>query len=380
MSKARAAAFSLTAGWGRWIAVYAIEIVTILFAGVLAFLLRFDFSIPPAFLPALGWAAAVWLVVKLAAFKTLGLDRRWARYSSISDLLRLTVSNATGTSASLIVLLLLRAGVPRTIYVIDFLLCVTITAGLRVGVRVAAELGRPHFATLQDRKQTIVYGAGSAAATLLRDLRLNPALPYDVCGVVDDDRRKADLVLYGFKVLGSGDKLPEIAAKRGAEIVLIAIPSASGPQMKAIIERCTQAGLPYKTIPSLAEIIEENGLARQIRDVAVEDLLGRVPVNLEQHRISAQLQGSVVLVTGAGGSIGSEICRQIARFHPAAIVGFEIAESPLFHLQNEIARSFPAVPFHAEIGSIQNPARLAEVFDRYCPTTVYHAAAYKHVP
>ena len=150
--------------------------------------------------------------------------------------------------------------------------------------------------------------------------------------------------------------------------------------MKQIIERCTGAGLAYKTIPSLAEIIQENGLARQIRDVAVEDLLGRVPVNLEHERISAQLEGRVILVTGAGGSIGSEICRQIARFRPEAIVGFEIAESPLFYLQSEIARDFPGVRFHAEIGSIQNPARLADVFSRYRPTAVYHAAAYKHVP
>jgi FlaA1/EpsC-like NDP-sugar epimerase len=150
--------------------------------------------------------------------------------------------------------------------------------------------------------------------------------------------------------------------------------------MKEILERCTGAGVPYKTIPGLAEIIEEHSLARQIRDVAVEDLLGRVPVNLDQERISAKLRGRVILVTGAAGSIGSEICRQVARFQPAAIVGFEIAESPLFHLQLEIGRSFPGVRFHAEIGSIQNRARLEEVFARHRPLVVYHAAAYKHVP
>src|SRR5262249_25163333 len=135
-----------------------------------------------------------------------------------------------------------------------------------------------------------------------------------------------------------------------------------------------------KTIPALADVIEENGLARQIRDVAVEDLLGRNPIHLDQDRISEKLRGRVVLVTGAAGSIGSEICRQIARFRPEAIVGFEIAESALFTLQLQLARLFPDVPFHAEIGSIQNRARLNEVFARYRPSVVYHAAAYKHVP
>ena len=168
--------------------------------------------------------------------------------------------------------------------------------------------------------------------------------------------------------------------KYAIELALIAIPSCSGEQMKQILERCAAAGIRSKTIPGLAELVQENGLARQIRDVAVEDLLGRTPVHLEQDRISAKLRGRVILVTGAAGSIGSEICRQIARFEPGAIVGFEIAESPLFHLQMELARDFPKVTFHAEIGSIQNPARLREVFERHQPSAVYHAAAYKHVP
>ncbi|MEP6714591.1 MAG: nucleoside-diphosphate sugar epimerase/dehydratase [Terriglobia bacterium] len=379
MSRSRTAAFSFVAGWGRWIAVYLIEIATVLFAGVFAFLLRFDFSIPPNYVLPLEIALAVWITCKLAAFRMLGLDRRWARYIALPDLLRLAASNLLGTSAALVILVAMNSGVPRTVYAIDFLLCVTIAAGLRVGVRMAAELGRPNWSALK-RKQTLVYGAGSAGATLLRDLRLNPTLPYDVCGIVDDDARKSGLVLHGVKVFGTGDVLDAIALKTGADMVLIAVPSADGAQMKAIIERCTQASLPYKTIPGLAEIIDENGLARQIRDVAVEDLLGRVPVNLEQDRISAQIRGKVILVTGAAGSIGSEICRQIARFHPAAIIGFEIAESPLFYLQAEIARSFPGVPFHAEIGSIQNAARLREVFERHRPAAVYHAAAYKHVP
>ncbi|MGD1072679.1 MAG: nucleoside-diphosphate sugar epimerase/dehydratase [Bryobacteraceae bacterium] len=363
----------------RFIGVYSIEIATICVAAWLAFLLRFDFDIPAYYRGTLIFSLMVWVPVKLASFKALGLDRRWARYISMADLLRLSLSNLIGTLVSLAILLAVHSGVPRTVYAIDLLISIMLTVGSRVGVRLASESMRARSQP-GNRKRTIIYGAGDAGAALLRELRQNTALPYDVCGFVDDSPRKQGLVLNGVRVLGDGDALPHAARKQGADLVLIAIPAATGPQMKQILEKCTAAGIPYKTIPGLAEMIQGNGLARQIRDVAVEDLLGRIPVRLEQDRISARLQGQIVLVTGAAGSIGSEICRQIARFKPAAIVGFEIAESPVFNLQLEFARMFPEVSFHAEIGSIQKPARLAEVFERYRPSVVYHAAAYKHVP
>jgi FlaA1/EpsC-like NDP-sugar epimerase len=359
--------------------VFGIETATILTSAVLAFLLRFDFRVPAPYFSTLILASCIWIPVKLTSFKLLGLDRRWARYSSLSDLLRLALSNLIGSCFALIVLLSINSGVPKSVYAIDFLLCVLLTAGLRVGVRVASEANRPRKSA-PNRKRTIVYGAGNAGSSLLRDLRQDPTLNYDVCGFVDDNPEKAGLVLQGLRVLGRGSDLEVLAGKYGVEFVLIAIPSITGSQMKVILERCTAAGIPYKTIPGLAEIIDENGLARQIRDVAVEDLLGRTPVNLDHDRISAKLRAQTILVTGAAGSIGSEICRQVARFRPAAIIGYEIAESPLFHLGREIARDFPGTAFHPEIGSVQNAPRLREVFERHRPSMVYHAAAYKHVP
>jgi len=360
-------------------AVFGIEIAAILCSAVLAFLLRFDLRLPVFYRPMLILAAAVWIPVKLTSFKLLGLDRRWARYVSLADLVRLTLSNLIGSFVGLVILLAVKHGeFPRSVYAIDFLLCVMLTAGLRVSVRVASESNRARHPS-PNRKRTIVYGAGTAGASLLSDLRQD-ALKYDVCGFVDDNPQKLGLVLQGVKVLGNGNDLDEVARKHRAEFVLIAIPSATGSQMKEILERCTGAGIPYKTVPGLAEIIDEGGLARQIRDVAVEDLLGRTPVNLEHDRISAKLHNQTILVTGAAGSIGSEICRQIARFRPAAIFGYEIAESPLFHLGLEIARDFPGCVFHPEIGSIQNLSRLEEVFELHRPSVVYHAAAYKHVP
>lgn len=365
----------------RSIFVYLIELGAIVTAAVFAFLLRFDFSIPPFYVPVLISAILVWAPIKLASFRLLGLNRRWARYASMSDLMRVAASNLLGSVVSLVLLLAFQRLVPRSIYAIDLLLSVTLTAGLRVTVRLLTDLTRTKPATREDEaRRAIIYGAGNAGAALLRDIEEHLRAVYRVVGFVDDNPRKQGLILQGVTVLGAGIDLTWIAKNQSADVILIAVPSASGGQMRQILEYCMAAGVPYKTIPGLAELIQGGGLAGQIRDVAVEDLLGRSPVNLEQERISSELRDQVVLVTGAAGSIGSEICRQIAGFSPKLIIGYDIAESPLFSVEQELKRKYPGVGFCAEIGSIQNVARLNETFTNYSPSVVYHAAAYKHVP
>ncbi len=359
--------------------VYSIELVVVLAAAAAAFLLRFDFSIPPLYVPVLGTALLVWIPVKLASFRFLGLDRRWARYASMSDLMRIAASNLIGSFVALILILIFQVPVPRSIFVIDLLLCVTMTAGLRVTVRLMSDLAKPRTGGPDTTRRTIIYGAGNAGASLLRDIEQHPGVNYSIVCFVDDNAHKQGLILQGKNVLGTGADLSWIAKQQNADLILVAVPSASGVQMRRMLEHCNAAGVPYKTIPGVAELME-GGLAGQIRDVAVEDLLGRTPVNLEHARITETLRGQVVLVTGAAGSIGSEICRQIAKFEPRMIVGFDIAESPLFYLEQELARTISGVRFVAEIGSIQNAARLRETFEMYAPSTVYHAAAYKHVP
>ncbi|MCU1329717.1 MAG: polysaccharide biosynthesis protein CapD, partial [Bryobacterales bacterium] len=360
--------------------VYFVEFVVIVLAAVFAFLLRFDFSIPQQYVPVLVSAVCVWVPIKLSAFKLMGLDRRWARYASMSDLMRVAASNTIGAVVAALVLWLLQRQVPRSIYAIDLMLCVMLTAGIRVTVRLLTDLSKPKFVGKEVARRTLIYGAGTAGAALLRDIEQHPDLVYEIVGFVDDNPRKQGLILQGVTVLGAGADLTWIAKNQQADSILIAIPSASGGQMRRMLEYCTAAGVPYKTIPGLAEVMEGSGLAGQIREVAVEDLLGRSPANLEHERISSRLQGQVVLVTGAAGSIGSEICRQVARFQPRLIIGFDIAESPLFFVQQELARTFPDVEFRAEIGSVQNVARLRETFSQMRPAVVYHAAAYKHVP
>jgi FlaA1/EpsC-like NDP-sugar epimerase len=361
--------------------VWVVQIGIFALSGVLAFLLRFDLRMPPAYLGHLAYGLPIWIVVKIVVFRVAKLDRGWWRYVSMSDLLRIVLGNLTGSALSCIMIVWIApAGFPRSIYMLDLMICFLATAGVRVMVRVTAEAtsqGRKNSAT---EKQTLVYGAGDAGVTLLREIQKNPNLPYRVRGFLDDRPDKKGVYILGAPVLGGGDQVEPLVTKHNIDIILIAIPSATGAEMTRILQRCHAAGVECKTVPGLDEVMEERGLAGQIREVAVEDLLGRSAVRLEENHIRSTLEGKIVLVTGAGGSIGSELCRQIARFHPAGIVGFEIAESPLFEIDREMRQAFPETPFYPEIGSIQNRTRLDEVLRQYSPSVVYHSAAYKHVP
>jgi FlaA1/EpsC-like NDP-sugar epimerase len=347
-------------------------------AGI-AFLLRFEFNIPRGEFGHVRAAIVTWVVVKAVTFHVAGLNRGWWRFVSVHEIARLALANTAASTLGAAVILLSTSGFPRSIYIIDLLICFLATSAIRVIVRVIIEMGI-QIEQADSGNRLLIYGAGAAGQALLREIRSNPQLVYSVCGFLDDDRHKRGVSIQGIRVLGTGDDLTDTVAAHAIDEVLIAIPSASGSQMAAILKACHQAKVSCKTIPGLGGLVGGRGLAAQIRDVAVEDLLGRNPVRLQEDQIRGTLEGKVVLVTGAAGSIGSELCRQIGRFQPAGIVGFDIAESPLFEIDREMRQAFPQVPFYPEIGSIQNRARLDEVLRQYRPSGVYHAAAYKHVP
>ena len=329
--------------------IWAVQAVIFAVSGITAFLLRFDLSFPPKEVAHLVYALPVWIVMKIIVFRIARLDQGWWRFVSLHDLPRLAMGNLLGSFlGTLAILWLAPRGFPRSIYVLDLLVCSLLAIGVRLAARIFFEASK--FNALADKKRMLIYGAGAAGVSLLVEIRNNEGLPYQMIGFIDDDPKKAGLVIHGAKVLGNGEKLAATVRKHRVDTVLIAIPSAAGEQMTHILRRCQRADVSYKTVPSLGEIIEGNGLAKQVRDVAVEDLLGRNPVRLEEDQIRGTLEGKVVLVTGAAGSIGSELCRQIARFHPAGIVGFEIAESPLFEIDREMRQAFPTIPFYPEIG------------------------------
>ena len=364
----------------RWAMVSAAQAWIFAFSGLAAFLLRFDFNIPTIQFHRMIYALPIWIAVKSIAFHIAKSDRRGLRYISVSDAYRLLIANFAGSALSCAVIFLaVPDGFPRSIYVGDLMLSILGTAGLRVVVRMVVESMQGGQKGGPERK-AFIYGAGDAGITLLREIHNNPRLKYSVCGFLDDGVNKKDLCINGVSVVGGGKDLETLVEKYCVEIVLIAVPSATGAEMTRILTLCHTSGVDCKTVPGLGDVIEGCGLVGQIREVAVEDLLGRNPVRLELGQIRNSLEGRLVFVSGAAGSIGSELCRQIARFRPAGIVGFEIAESPLFEIDREMHRAYPAVPFYPEIGSVQNRARLDDVLSQYKPKVVYHAAAYKHVP
>jgi FlaA1/EpsC-like NDP-sugar epimerase len=363
----------------RRIFVSSIEASISVVSVLLAFLLRFDLSIPDFFWPHVVSAILIGLPVKLFFSIAFGVHHHSFRYVSMQDFARLMLLQLLSTGVGSAIISVGVPGFPRSIYFLQFLTSIILSGGARAGAMLLGEYVVRRRAK-RDRKRVVVYGAGAAGVSLLREIRNNSTLAYEVTGFVDDQVGGKGLLIHGTRVLGKGSDLPAIVKRSDIEMALIAIPSASGSQMIEILENCRRAGIRFLTIPSLGEMMGEPGLVRQLRDVAVEDLLGRTAVRLEQDKIGARHAGRVVLVTGAAGSIGSELCRQIARFRPNRIVGFEMAESALFELQQELARNYPDLDFFAEIGSIQNTQRLAEVFDRHRPSIVYHAAAYKHVP
>ncbi|HWE52077.1 MAG TPA: nucleoside-diphosphate sugar epimerase/dehydratase, partial [Bryobacteraceae bacterium] len=357
-----------------------VQIAIFLASGIGAFLLRFDFRIPVTERNHLALALAVWVVVKSGAFRYSRLERGWWQYVSISDVTRIFKAILFGTILAAVVIRLLAGwSFPRSVFILDFNITFMASVWIRVLVRVNAESLAQNRPSAESRR-TLIYGAGAAGVKLLREIDADSKLLYTVVGFIDDNPGKRGIEILGVPVMGSGENLRKVVREKRIDEILIAIPSADGPQMMRMLDRCQNAHVPCKTIPGLAEIIQANGLARQIRNVEVEDLLGRTPVHLKEFQQYANLEGRVVMVTGAGGSIGSELCRQIAHAGPAALVAYEISESALFKLGNEMRAQFPDLDFYAEIGNIQNSQRLTEVMRARRPSVLYHAAAYKHLP
>jgi FlaA1/EpsC-like NDP-sugar epimerase len=361
--------------------VNLLDLAAFALSGFFAFELRFDGEVPAQYFHAMEVALAIWVVANSVAFIAGKLNRGNWRYTSTYDAVRVVAANSAGSVLGGVVLFVLLGprGMPRSVYILDWLLSCLLTLGARLTVRMVYASRRANGAEgVQTR--TLIYGAGAAGQALLWELRQNQSLRCDVIGFIDDDPLKVYLILQGKPVLGAGKALAEVVRTHAIKRVLIAVPSATGPQMVHILKLALDAGAEYKMVPGLGDLIQGTELGKQIRDVAVEDILGRRPVHLDQSSIRERIEGKVVLVTGAAGSIGSELCRQIARFRPLALIGFDEAETPLFHLGREMSRNFPDLVFHSEIGNITRPDTLQRVMLHHQPTILYHAAAYKHVP
>ena len=363
----------------------AADAVLIVLAWYLAFQLRFDQGVPVYYEQ---WIAAetiaLVVAIKLAVFVGFGFYNRWWRYVSTRDMW----GAARGvTVASLLAYVIVNfvvpvheVRVPRGAAAIDWLLLLALVAGSRLLARTLIE--RPGPGGLVARgKEVLIVGAGDAGQLLIREMQKSRALDYTPIGLVDDDPRKKNLRVHGVRVLGTSDDLRHLLRDNRPDEILIAIPSAAGEVRQKVVNVARDEGVPVKTLPGLYELISGDvNLAGQIRPVQVEDVLGREAVEIDLQAVASYLAGETVLVSGAGGSIGAELCRQIARVGASRLILVDSSETALFEIERELVdeRDFAAsVPVIADIG---NRTKIRQVFGRYEPGVVFHAAAYKHVP
>ena len=351
---------------------------------LVAFLLRFEYVIPARELPRLWEGIAVALAVKLAVFHIAGSDRAGWRYAGIPDVYNLLAANLAGSFLwSVAVLALIGTRFPRSVYAIDFVLCLLATVGVRLASRAWFERGA-RSVSRRERKRILIYGAGAAGITLLKEVRTNAAMGYRVVGFLDDDRSKLGTNLQGVQVLGPGRSAPmiveRIRRREAIDEIVIAMPSAGGRAMNEAISNCRAAGVVCKTIPGMAELLSGKVLTSQIRDVSVEDLLGREAVKLDETLIRESIEGRSVMVTGGGGSIGSELCRQVASFRPMRLVILERGESDLFRIHRELTDKYPHADIVPLIADIREMASVEQAIRGHQVNSIFHSAAYKHVP
>jgi FlaA1/EpsC-like NDP-sugar epimerase len=362
----------------------AFDAVLIAAAWRLTFFLRFDQAVPIYYRHLLDWQViALVVAIQLTAFVLFGFYNRWWRYVSTHDMWGAARGVTVGSLTAYLVLYAFppthTSRLPHSVAAFDFLLLLAFVAGTRLLARSLIE--RPRVGLVARGKEVLIIGAGSAGQLMVTEMQRNRQLHYTPIGFVDDDPRKRGDRIKDVRVLGTTDDLAHILRDNKPDEVLIAIPSAPGGVRRKVVETCTAAHVPVKTLPSLHELIAGDlNLAGQIRSVQVEDVLGRQQVEVDLEAVAAYVRDKTVLVTGAGGSIGSELCRQLARLGVARIVLVEQGESALYEIERELVdeRDFTAaVPVLADCG---DRGKMRQVFERYRPHVLFHAAAYKHVP
>lgn len=382
--------------WAKKLIMLAYDAATINLVVIFGLLLRFDNDVPWSYFQRYLIVAAPYTLVSLIAFYFLGLYHSIWEYASVDEALA-AVKGALASTLALGMLLYLppSQGFPRSVVLIALFLNFLALAGGRMSIRIARRLQvMADMHDLRDPKRVIIVGAGQAGAMTLRELQRHPELGYRPVGFVDDDPHKRGLRINGVPVLGTSDDLKAVAQRLACNEVIVAMPAAGAGPVRRVVQDCASLGVKIKTLPGVYELIDGKVTVNQIREVSLEDLLGREPVCVNLAEIAAYLEGERVLVTGAGGSIGSELCRQIARLRPESLLMLDNHENGVYELDLELAGR-ASVPVGADgrpassenalkrtviIADIRDREKIESVFKTFQPTVVFHAAAHKHVP
>jgi FlaA1/EpsC-like NDP-sugar epimerase len=367
--------------------VFSGDIFLLLLAHYFAYFIRFDGDIPYEetvnLLKILPWL----IPLKIAALFYFDLYKGMWRYTGIHDLINLLKAVTVSSIAVTFVLLISLhfVGFSRGVFVIDAMLTLLLLGGFRMGIRlIFTGRERDKISLFKRRskktKNVLIIGAGDAGEMLAREVRDNPHLDYDIVGFIDDNPHKVGRAIHGISILGELEEMKKIAASSHADEIVIAMPSASAVNIRRAVSLCESTGLPYKTLPGMGELIEGKVSVSAIRNVRYEDLLGRKPVELEVGKIGGYLAGKRIMVTGGAGSIGAELCRQIAPFKPERLIIVDRNESGLYDTEMDFLSGYPELKLVPVLGPVQTRELMEKVFQENRPHVVFHAAAYKHVP
>ncbi|CAG4904839.1 polysaccharide biosynthesis protein [Paraburkholderia gardini] len=361
------------------LSAFAFDSCAVATAWLVAYTIRFNGIVPLEYWHG-GLHALAWVVVAYAAmFRIFGLYRGMWAFASLPDLVRISKAVAAGAVIVMICAVMLQPlpVIPRSVLVVSPLLLFLAMGGSRALYRTAKEFYL-YGGLVAQGKPVIVLGAGAAGASLAREL--SRSSEWRLIGLLDDDPAKQGREVYGYKVLGSINELPRIAAELKADSAIIAIPSASVEAQRRVATLCVRAGVRAMVLPALTTLTQGQAFLSRVRQIDLEDLLGRDAIKIDTPHVETLLRGRMVMVTGAGGSIGSELCRQILRFEPAQLIAYDLSEYAMYRLTEELHERFPDVSVIPVIGDAKDSLLLDQVMSRHTPHIVFHAAAYKHVP
>ncbi len=362
----------------RWAAL-AHDALMIPAAWLGAYWLRFNLEVVPAEFLERGLAVLPLVIaIQAATFWRFGLYRGVWRFASLPDLLRIAQAVVVGAALSAAAILAMRGmeGVPRAVFPLHALLLIGLLGGPRFVYRWLKDRGAYHPVS----QNALIVGAGKAGEMLVRDLLRDSTVQFRPVAFVDDDAKKTGRDIHGIRVVGTCDQIPSVVSRLRIDLILLALPSANSAQIRRIVEICERSGVPFRTLPRMQDLVSGQVSFKSMRNVEIEDLLGRDKVTLDWDAIQAGVSGKSIMVTGGGGSIGTELCRQIAQLSPSRLIVFEQSEHNLYEIDRELRGKFTDLALTAVLGDVTDAVAVNRTLDTYHPQVIFHAAAYKHVP
>lgn len=373
----------MTAGLRRTMVIFVLDMLCIAGSFFLALWMRFEFrlgAIPQMYLNEYLKIIGPWIVICLVVFQLFRLYNSIWSFVSIDELFRIILAYGVLLAAGLAYVLILKIDMPRSFYFAGFIMSFMSTTALRFSYRFMRQLMAGISTEKSERDRILMIGAGEAGRQLIREINSNPRLGSRVVCIIDDNPSKRRRYLDGVEIAGGRQEIPDAVKKYRVNKIIFAIPTCDGQDRKEILDICSKTGCRVQAVPGMFQLVSGEVSVSKLRDVELQDLLGRDPIQVNLEEICRYISGKVVMVTGGGGSIGSELCRQIAKSKPEQLIIFDIYENNAYDIQMELRHTHPELNLEVLIGSVRDMGRLDDVMAKYRPELVFHAAAHKHVP